>query len=81
MTQPDLRAVRISFLSAQQQLRQLQQFPAALLNLATFRFVDAEGHANIDQALDLMERDIATLRTTLQNYRATLPAFDTALER
>jgi hypothetical protein len=67
---PTQQDVRIAFMSAQQSLRQLQEFPASLLNLATFPFVNDEGQADIDRAVDLLRLEVAKLETAIQNYRA-----------
>lgn len=67
---PTLSEVRLAFLAAQQALRRLQRYPQQLLNVATFRYVDDGGHADIDKALDLLEREVAVLRAARQNHLA-----------
>lgn len=68
---PTLQEVRIAFRSTQYALRKLQGYPVSLLNLATFRYADAEGHASIDEAIALLEREVATLKSIVQTHRAS----------
>ena len=67
---PTLRDARVAFLAAQQALRRLQDFPQPLLGVATFPFVDDDGHAGIDQAIGLLEREVAALKAARQNHVA-----------
>lgn len=79
-TEPTLGEMRIAFRATQQALRQLQCFPQAALNLASFPYADDWGHADIDRALELLEREVATLKVMRQNYRASRTRFSTGEE-
>ena len=68
---PDQQTVRVAFMAVQQGLRQLQGMPQPLLSASTFPFVDSPGHATVDDAIALLEREVATLKTLRQNYRAS----------
>jgi hypothetical protein len=67
----NLQKLRVGFMSAQQSLRVIQNIDPALLSLATFPCFDASGvSVGIDEALKLLERELASIRAGLQNHGA-----------